>query len=81
MEALQEKKQRIQQFKNDSGQAARAFINSYENYLDQRIDYEKKRADEDIEFRKREIDDAIKSQTKKAIDTTIKVIIIIIFFI
>jgi hypothetical protein len=25
--------------------------------LDQRIDYEQKRADEDIEFRKREIDD------------------------
>lgn len=57
VEALQGKKQQLQQCKNDASQAVQAFIKAYENYLDQRIDYEKKRADEDIEFRKREIGD------------------------
>ena len=57
VEALQSKKQQLQQFKNDPSQAAQAFIKAYDNYLDQRMDYEKKRADEDIEFRKREISD------------------------
>ncbi len=55
VEALRVKKQQLQQFKNDPSQAAQVFIKAYENYLDQRMDYEKKRADEDIEFRKREI--------------------------
>ena len=56
VEAYRGKKDQIQKFKNDSSITFQKFVQYYEGYLDQRIEYEQKRADEDIELQKRNID-------------------------
>lgn len=48
--ALQNKKHQIQQFNNDSSQAVKVFVRDFEQYLDQNMDYERKRADEEIKL-------------------------------
>lgn len=50
------KKQEIQEWKKDQNKVIKKFAQEYENYLSKRIDYEKKRVDEDIEIRKREFE-------------------------
>lgn len=56
VEGYERKKQEIQEWKKDKSKAIKKFAQEYENYLSKRIDYEKKRADEDIEIRKREFE-------------------------
>lgn len=56
VEGYERKKQEIQEWKKDKSKVIKKFAQEYENYLSKRIDYEKKRADEDIEIRKREFE-------------------------
>ncbi len=56
VEGYERKKQEIQEWKKDKNRVIKNFAQEYENYLSKRIDYEKKRADEDIEIRKREFE-------------------------
>lgn len=56
VEGYERKKQEIQEWKKDKNKVIKNFAQEYENYLSKRIDYEKKRADEDIEIRKREFE-------------------------
>lgn len=56
VDCYKRKKQEIQDWKKDKSKVIKNFAQQYENYLSKRIDYEKKRADEDIEIRKREFD-------------------------
>lgn len=51
--AYQAKKQEIQDLKKDSNKRVKKFVKEYEDYLDQRIAYEQKRTDEEIELMKR----------------------------
>jgi len=54
VEGYERKKQEIQEWKKDKSKVIKNFAQQYDNYLSKRVDYEKKRADEDIEIRKRE---------------------------
>lgn len=54
VEAYKTKRQEIQDWKKDKNKTIRSFVKKYEAYLVRRIAYEQKRADEDIEMRKRE---------------------------
>lgn len=56
VEGYERKKQEIQEWKKDKSEFIKKFAQEYENYLSKRIDYEKKRADEDVEIRKREFE-------------------------
>jgi len=56
VEGYERKKKEIQGWKQDKSKVIQSFARQYENYLSKRIDYEKKRADEDIEIRKREFE-------------------------
>lgn len=56
VEGYERKKQEIQEWKKDKNRIIKNFAQEYEKYLSNRIDYEKKRADEDIEIRKREFE-------------------------
>jgi ppGpp synthetase/RelA/SpoT-type nucleotidyltranferase len=53
VEAYKAKRQEIQDWKKDKNKTILSFVKKYETYLDSRIAYEQKRADEDIEMRKR----------------------------
>jgi len=50
------KKEEIQSWKKDKNKAIQLFVKKYEDYLDKRILFEKKQADEFIELRKRRFD-------------------------
>ncbi len=56
VEAYNRKKKEIQNWKKDKNKAIQSFIKEYEDYLTKQIAYEQKRADEDIELRKRSFD-------------------------
>ena len=53
---FKKKKEEIQSWKKDKSKAIQLFVKKYEDFLDKRIQYEKKQADEDIELRKRQFD-------------------------
>ncbi|MDD4352062.1 MAG: DUF4365 domain-containing protein [Candidatus Gracilibacteria bacterium] len=53
MNAYEQKKKDIQTWKRERSNQIQAFVKEYEEYLDGRIAYEKKRADEEIELLKR----------------------------
>jgi len=53
VEGFKKKKEEIQSWKKDKNKAIQLFVKEYEDYLDIRILYEKKQADESIELRKR----------------------------
>ncbi len=57
VDAYKRKKNEVEDWKKDSDTTIKAFTNKYVAYLDKRIDYEMKRADEDIELRKRRFED------------------------
>jgi hypothetical protein len=52
--AYKQKLEEVQSWKKDRSKPIKAFINEYEDYLNKQILLERKRADEDIEMRKRE---------------------------
>lgn len=54
VEAYKAKRQEIQDWKQDRNKTILSFVGKYEAYLDKSIAYEQKRADEDVEMRKRE---------------------------
>lgn len=54
VDSLKSKKESIQKWKKDKRKYIQDFIKKYEKSLDKQIDYEKKRADEDLELRKHE---------------------------
>ncbi|HDH05247.1 MAG TPA: hypothetical protein ENH01_05975 [Nitrospirae bacterium] len=54
MNAYKQKLEEVQLWKKDRSKAIKAFIKEYEVYLNKQIAFEQKRADEDIELRKRE---------------------------
>jgi len=56
VEGFKRKKKEIQSWKKDKNKAIQLFVKKYEDFLDNRILYEKKQADEDIELRKRRFD-------------------------
>jgi len=56
VEGFKKKKDEIKIWKKDKNEAIQLFVKKYENYLEERILYEKKQADEDIELRKRQFD-------------------------
>lgn len=56
VEGYERKKQEIQEWKKDRSRVVKNFAQKYESYLSKQIDYEKKRADEDIAIRKREFE-------------------------
>lgn len=56
VKGFEKKKEEIQNWKEDKSKAIQLFVKKYEDYLDKRILYEKKQADEDIELRKRRFD-------------------------
>lgn len=56
VEGFKKKKEEIQSWKKDKNKAIQLFVKKYEDYLEKRILYEKKQADEDIELRKRRFD-------------------------
>ena len=56
VDAYKVKKQEVQNWKEDEDKFIQLFVKKYEAYLDKRILYEQKRADEDIELRKREFE-------------------------
>ena len=56
VEGFKKKKEEIQSWKIDKNKAIQLFVKEYEDYLDKRILYEKKQADEGIELRKRRFD-------------------------
>jgi hypothetical protein len=51
--AYKKKKEEIQEWKKDKNNKIISFTKEYEDYLDKQIEYEQKRADEQIELRKR----------------------------
>ena len=53
VEGFKKKKEEIQSWKKDKDKAIQLFVKKYEDFLEKRILYEKKQADEDIELRKR----------------------------
>jgi len=53
VEAYKAKKKEIQGWKKDKNKTIQSFIKKYEDYLDKSIASEQKRADEDVEMRKR----------------------------
>ena len=55
VEAYTQKKDEVQGWKQDKSLAVRDFASQYETYLDKLIAYEQKKADEDIELRKRDL--------------------------
>jgi len=54
VEGYKKKKAAVQRWKKDKSSVIKSFVKKYEDYLDKQILYEQKRADEDIELRKRE---------------------------
>jgi len=56
VEGFKKKKEEIQNWRKDKNEAIQLFVKKYEDYLEKRILYEKKQADEDIELRKRRFD-------------------------
>jgi len=54
VEGFKKKKEEIQSWKKDKSKVIQLFVKEYEDFLDKRILYEKKQADEDIELRKRQ---------------------------
>jgi hypothetical protein len=54
VEGFKKKKEEIQIWKKDKNKAIKLFVKKYEDYLEKRILYEKKQADEVIELRKRQ---------------------------
>lgn len=56
VEAYKAKRQEVQDWKKDKNKTIRFFVKKYKTYLDKRIAYEQKRADEDVELRKREFE-------------------------
>lgn len=54
VEGFKKKKEEIQSWKKDKNKAIQLFVKKYEDYLEKRIVYEKKQADEVIELRKRQ---------------------------
>lgn len=56
VEGFKKKKEEIQSWKKDKNKAIKLFVKKYEDYLEKRILYEEKQADEDIELRKRRFD-------------------------
>ena len=56
VEGFKKKKEEIQSWKKDKNKAIQLFVKEYEDFLDKRILYEKKQADEVIELRKRQFD-------------------------
>ena len=56
VEGFKKKKEEIKIWKKDKNKAIQLFVKKYEDFLDKRILYEKKQADEDIELRKRRFD-------------------------
>lgn len=54
VEGYKKKKEAIQSWKKDNDESIQSFVKLYEDSLDTRIAFEQKRADEDIELRKRE---------------------------
>ena len=56
VEGFKKKKEEIQSWKEDKNKAIQLFVKEYEDYLEKRIVYEKKQADEVIELRKRQFD-------------------------
>ncbi len=54
VEAYKDKRQEVRDWKEDKNKTIQSFVKKYEAYLDGRIVYEQKHADEDIELRKRE---------------------------
>ncbi len=54
VEGFKRKKEEIRSWKKDKNKDIQLFVKKYEDYLDERISYEKKQADEDIELRKRQ---------------------------
>ncbi len=54
--ALENKKHELEPLKADSDKRFVQFIQSYGEFLEKRIEYERKRADEDIEMRKRQLE-------------------------
>lgn len=55
MEAYVQKKKDIQEWEKERGENISSFVKDYEKYIDGQIAYEKKKADESIELRKRGI--------------------------
>ena len=56
VKGYERKKDEIQEWKKDTNKIIKEFVQKYEKYLLEQIDYEKKRADEDIAMRKREFE-------------------------
>ncbi len=56
VKGFEKKKEEIQSWKKDKNKTIQLFVKEYEDYLEKRILYEKKQADEDIELRKRRFD-------------------------
>jgi len=56
VEGFKKKKDEIQSWRKDKNEAIQLFVKKYEDFLDKRILYEKKQADEVIELRKRQFD-------------------------
>ena len=56
VKGFEKKKEEIQSWKKNKNKAIQIFIKKYENYLDKRIIFEKKQAEESIELRKRRFD-------------------------
>lgn len=53
-EEYKKKKAEIQSWKKDRNRAIQSFVKKYEDFLDRQISFERKRAEESIELRKRE---------------------------
>lgn len=53
VEAFKRKKEEIKSWKSDKSKKVQSFAEDYIDYLNKRIAYDKKRADENIELRKR----------------------------
>ena len=56
VKGFEKKKEEIQSWNKDKNKDIQLFVKKYEDYLDKRILFEKKQADEDIELRKRQFD-------------------------
>jgi hypothetical protein len=56
VEGFKKKKEEIKSWKKDKNKAIQLFVKEYEDFLDKRILYEQKQADEIIELRKRQFD-------------------------
>jgi len=54
VKGYKKKKELVQSWKREQNIAIQNFVKKYEKHLNEQIIYEKKRADEDIELRKRE---------------------------